>query len=141
MKEKKPSRLLTLKEVSLVYNTLYEEGIVSFPLTREAQRKLDALLSWVNNTYFERSNYPTVEEKALALLYFIIKDHPFTDGNKRTAVIVFNVFCEVNNLRINTGIELDQLAVYIEATPSEVDPKEIISDLIKIVFVEAGYIF
>jgi prophage maintenance system killer protein len=33
--------------------------------------------------------YPTLEEKAAHLLYFIIKDHPFNDGNKRTAAFAF----------------------------------------------------
>ena len=33
--------------------------------------------------------YPTVEEKAAHLLYFMVKNHPFTDGNKRSGAFAF----------------------------------------------------
>jgi prophage maintenance system killer protein len=33
--------------------------------------------------------YPSVEEKAAHLLYFIVKNHPFVDGNKRTGAYAF----------------------------------------------------
>lgn len=33
--------------------------------------------------------YPSVEEKAAHLLYFMVKDHPFTDGNKRSGAFAF----------------------------------------------------
>lgn len=33
--------------------------------------------------------YPTVEEKAANLLYFMVKDHPFVDGNKRSGALAF----------------------------------------------------
>ena len=42
--------------------------------------------------------YPTVEEKAANLLYFIIKDHPLSDGNKRSAAAIFVTFLERNKI-------------------------------------------
>ena len=36
--------------------------------------------------------YPSIEDKASHLLYFIIKDHPFSDGNKRSAAFLFVYF-------------------------------------------------
>lgn len=42
--------------------------------------------------------YPTVEEKAANLLYFIVKDHPLADGNKPSAAALFIVFLERNAL-------------------------------------------
>jgi prophage maintenance system killer protein len=33
--------------------------------------------------------YPTVEEKAAHLLYFMVKNHPYTDGNKRSGAFAF----------------------------------------------------
>jgi len=41
--------------------------------------------------------YPTIETKAAHLLYFIIKDHPFVDGNKRSASFLFVYFLDKNN--------------------------------------------
>lgn len=43
--------------------------------------------------------YPTIEEQAAHLLYFIIKDHPFTDGNKRIGAFLFIWFLEKNRHR------------------------------------------
>lgn len=48
--------------------------------------------------------YASIEEKAANLLYFIIKDHPFSDGNKRIASASFLQFLNLNNiLYTNTG--------------------------------------
>ncbi|MDO8511689.1 MAG: Fic family protein [bacterium] len=41
--------------------------------------------------------YSSLEEKAAHLLYFVIKDHPFVDGNKRTAAFLFVYFLDKNN--------------------------------------------
>ena len=43
-----------------------------------------------------RDLYPTLEEKAANLLYFIVKDHSFLDGNKRIAATVFLYFLDRN---------------------------------------------
>lgn len=42
--------------------------------------------------------YPTIEEKASNLLYFMIKNHPFVDGNKRSAAYSFIWFLQQNNI-------------------------------------------
>ena len=42
--------------------------------------------------------YPSVEEKAAHLLYFLVKNHSFVDGNKRIAASVFLRFAERNKL-------------------------------------------
>jgi len=42
--------------------------------------------------------YPSVEEKAASLLYFVVKNHSFSDGNKRIAAFLFVWFLEKNNL-------------------------------------------
>ncbi len=49
--------------------------------------------------------YPTTEEKAAKLLELIIKNHPFVDGNKRTAYVLFRLFLEENNLIIKASEE------------------------------------
>jgi prophage maintenance system killer protein len=42
--------------------------------------------------------YPTVEEKAANLLYFVVKNHSFSDGNKRIAAYLFVWFLEKNGI-------------------------------------------
>ncbi len=50
------------------------------------------------------SVYPTIEEKAAMLLYLIVKNHAFVDGNKRIAAACFLLFLEENDLlHINNG--------------------------------------
>ena len=42
--------------------------------------------------------YPSIEEKAANLLYFIVKNHSFVDGNKRIAALLFLYFLEKNKI-------------------------------------------
>ena len=51
-------------------------------------------------TFGEKELYKTPEEKASKLLELIIKNHPFIDGNKRTAYVLFRLFLEINGLKL-----------------------------------------
>ena len=57
---------------------------------------LAGIIGNINQSFGGRTLYPSVEEKAAHLLYFIIKDHPFGDGNKRIASLLFIVFLARN---------------------------------------------
>lgn len=62
--------------------------------------KDDSFKSSINTIYqtFDGMElYPSIEEKAAHLLYFIIKNHSFTDGNKRIAALIFVWFLERNS--------------------------------------------
>lgn len=48
--------------------------------------------------FMKFSGYPSAEVKAAHLLYFVIKDHPFTDGNKRIGSFLFLYFLQINGL-------------------------------------------
>ncbi|MFZ1257593.1 MAG: Fic family protein, partial [Saprospiraceae bacterium] len=50
--------------------------------------------------------YPSIEEQAAHLLYFIIKNHPFSDGNKRIGAFIFVWFLEKNKHHIKKNGEL-----------------------------------
>jgi len=50
---------------------------------------LAGILGNVFQAVFGKEVYQTVEEKSAHLLYFIIKNHPFVDGNKRTGAFAF----------------------------------------------------
>ena len=53
---------------------------------------LDGILASLEQTMFGDSLYRSREEKAAHLLYFIVKDHPFTDGNKRIGSFLFLLY-------------------------------------------------
>jgi len=52
----------------------------------------------IYQTFGGKDLYPSVEEKAVNLLYFIVKNHSFVDGNKRIAASIFLWFLEKNDL-------------------------------------------
>jgi len=71
--------------------------------------------------------YATVAEKAANLLYFVIKDHPFFDGNKRIAVFLFMMFLALNGYGLTEKGEQkisDRALVAIALMIAESDPRE-----------------
>lgn len=58
--------------------------------------EFEGILRTIYQSFAGEEMYPTVEEKAANLLYFIIKDHPFFDGNKRIAALMFMMFLTMN---------------------------------------------
>ena len=71
--------------------------------------------------------YPSVPEKAANLLYFIIKDHPFYDGNKRIGALLFILFLTINDCHLTTNGETkisDRALTAIALLIAESEPKE-----------------
>jgi len=64
---------------------------------QDSEKKLAGILKGVYQTFNGKGLYPSLEEKAAHLLYFIVKDHPFVDGNKRIASFLFVYFLDKNN--------------------------------------------
>ncbi len=65
-----------------------------------AQPRGDGLASLLGNleqTVFGEPAYPTIESKAAHLLYFVVKNHPFSDGNKRSGAFLFVDFLHRNH--------------------------------------------
>ncbi len=97
---------ITEKEI---YPLTYEETIKQIKLVKAAyansslfgQEKDDSFkssLSTIYQTYDGKDLYPSIEEKAANLLYLIVKNHSFVDGNKRIAAFIFLYFLEKNGL-------------------------------------------
>jgi prophage maintenance system killer protein len=70
---------------------------------REREEGLAALLGNLDQTAFGEPAYPTIEAKAAHLLYFVIKNHPFSDGNKRIGSFLFVDFLDRNGWLIRGG--------------------------------------
>lgn len=85
----------------------YEEGIA---LVRSMQGEFDGLfgiekdqgfksaLGTIYQTFDGKELYPSVEEKSANLLYFVVKNHAFSDGNKRIAAALFIYFLAANGI-------------------------------------------
>ena len=65
--------------------------------------KVEGILAAVYQDVFGGEVYPSLEEKAANLLYFMIKDHPFNDGCKRIAASLFLEFLNKNNVLFKNG--------------------------------------
>jgi prophage maintenance system killer protein len=59
---------------------------------------LDGILGSIEQTFDGEALYPSVEARAAHLLYFVIKDHPFSDGNKRIGSFLFLLYLDRNGL-------------------------------------------
>lgn len=88
--------------------------------------KLQGILSAVYQSVFGKDAYPTLEDKAAHLLYFLIKDHPFNDGCKRIAAGLFLYFLDKNKLlyKNNKKIISDSALVAITLMIAESRPEE-----------------
>lgn len=96
---------------------------------RENSDKFKGILGNIYQTFDRKELYPSLEEKSAHLLYFIIKDHPFVDGNKRIASFLFVYYLDKNDFlyrstgekKINNNT-LTALAILIAISdPSEKD--------------------
>lgn len=63
---------------------------------QENSEKFQGIIKGLYQTFGKKELYPSTEEKAAHLLYFVIKDHPFVDGNKRVASFLFVYFLDKN---------------------------------------------
>jgi hypothetical protein len=90
---------------------------------------LDALLGNLDQSVFGEPAYPSIEAKAAHLLYFVIKNHPFADGNKRSGAFLFVDFLNRNGRLLGTDgqpvindIGLAALALLVaESDPTQKD--------------------
>ena len=67
-----------------------------FGVEKEAG-KVQGIIAAVYQSVFGQDAYPSLEEKAANLLYFMIKDHPYADGCKRIAASLFLEFLDKND--------------------------------------------
>jgi len=96
-----------------------------FGLEKE-KGKVEGIIAAVYQSAFGEDAYPTLEEKAANLLYFMIKDHPYADGCKRIAASLFLEFLGKNNALIRNGRKVisDGALVAITLMIAESRPEE-----------------
>lgn len=114
------SAIIKLKKV------LMDKNEASDLFGNEREHGLDAVLGNLEQSFGDQELYPTLEEKAAHLLYFIIKDHPFSDGNKRIASLLFIHYLNKNNHLYKTNGEMlinDNALVALALLIAESEPK------------------
>ncbi len=115
-------RYLTLNEVLDLYQQVMEQsgGAVGI-------RDLNALESAVAQprmTFGGEELYPTVVEKASALGFSLVMNHPFVDGNKRIGHAAMETFLVLNGFEINASVD-EQERVISQLAASELDRDEL----------------
>ncbi len=87
----------------------------------------ESTLGAITQTFDGKDVYPSISEKAANLLYLIIKDHPFYDGNKRIGALLFVVFLTMNDYHLTKNGETkisDRALTALALLIAESNPKE-----------------
>ena len=96
--------------------------------------KVAGILAAVYQNVFGQEVYPTLEEKAANLLYFMIKDHPFADGCKRIAASLFLEFLNRNRILLKDGqkriSDSALVAITLMIAESKPEEKEVMTTLV-----------
>jgi prophage maintenance system killer protein/prophage antirepressor-like protein len=127
----KEKRRLDYDFIRLEINKLKENLIArkeaSELFATERDETFKGILKTIYQTFGGKELYQSLEEKAAHLLYFIIKDHPFSDGNKRVGAFLFIAFLKINNIlnRPNGEKKInDNTLVALALLIAESDPKD-----------------
>ena len=102
----------TLSSEEKIIKLHYDEAIKQIIIWRDFQKagnlfgnekdqSFKSSLETIYQTFDGEDLYPSIEEKAANLLYFVVKNHSFTDGNKRIAAGLFVYFLDLNNKLLN----------------------------------------
>ena len=121
----------SVKAIESIKKELLAKDEASNLFGQEKACELKGILGSIYQTFDRNELYPSFEEKAAHLIYFIIKDHPFNDENKRIACLLFLLLLRKNiHLTVNVPNPegLTSLAILIaESNPNQ---KELIIKLI-----------
>ena len=132
---KKRQKALDIDTCNNIIDNLRTSTKSSELFGKPRNQSFEGILHNIFQSYDDKELYPSIAEKASHLLYFIIKDHPFYDGNKRIGALLFIVFLTINGEQLTKNGEtkisdraLTALALLIaESEPSE---KSLITSLV-----------
>lgn len=122
----KSDYVMTYKEAREIIDSMkFNEMSQVFGVEKE-EGKLNGIIAQVYQNVFGKELYPSIEDKAAHLLYFLVKDHPFADGCKRIAATLFINFLYKNNhlYRNNKQIISNEALVALTILTAESDPNE-----------------
>ena len=111
------------RAIAALKKDLLAKGEATQLFGRERGHGLGGLIGAVHQSFGGQDLYPSAEEKAAHLLYFVIKDHPFTDGNKRIGSFLFILFLRLNGLLETDGFD-NRALVAIALLTAASNPKQ-----------------
>jgi len=124
------SHKMALQAISELQNSLSKSKSAAkfFGIERD-DHGLERILGAINQTYNNKLLYKSVEEQAAHLLYFVIKDHPLIDGNKRSGALLFlhylaengRLFKKSGERRFNDNALVALTLLIAVSTPSDKD--------------------
>ena len=91
------------------YQQLINQMVVDFDsqvFGKEKDQNFESSIAQIEKGFGKNDFYPTLEEKATMLLYLVVKNHSFVDGNKRIAAACFLKFLQSNEMLFNAQQEL-----------------------------------
>jgi len=113
-------RYLTVGEVLEIYNRVMERsggGVGILDLGA-----LESAVAQPRMTFNDEELYPTIVEKASALGYSIIQNHPFVDGNKRAGHAALETFLMLNEYEISANVD-EQTEIVLGVASGKIDRK------------------
>ena len=127
MNRAKKGRELTLEMCNRAILQLKRSVKGSELFGKKRNGSFDGSVAAIFQSFDGRELYATVPEKAANLLYFVIKDHPFYDGNKRIGALLFVLFLTINDYHLAANGETkisDRALTAIALLIAESEPKE-----------------
>jgi death on curing protein len=121
-------RYLTVNEVLEVYNQIMEQSGGESGL-RDAGA-LESAIAQPRMTFGGNELYPTFIEKASALGFSLIQNHPFLDGNKRTGHAAMETFLVLNDHRLNATVE-EQVDIILKVASGQMG-REVFTDWLRL---------
>ena len=124
-KGNKATYILTYEECRKVIDNM-KFGDSSSLFGNEKDDSFKGSIGTIYQSFAGEDLYPTLEEKAANLLYFVTKNHSFFDGNKRIAATIFLYFLDKNDVLFKNGEKLidDHTLVALTIMIAESNPEE-----------------
>ena len=125
--------VLTCEECRRVIKSM-RFGSESELFGKEKDGSFEGSIGNIYQSFGGRELYPSLEEKAANLLYFVVKNHSFLDGNKRIAATMFLYFLDKNNALFADGKKLIEnstlVALTIMIAESRAEEKEMMISVV-----------
>ncbi|MFH0749495.1 MAG: virulence protein RhuM/Fic/DOC family protein [Candidatus Gottesmanbacteria bacterium] len=113
-----------ITSIAMLKQALMQKGEATDLFAIEKDRgSIEGILGNVLQSFDDQDVYPSIEEKSAHLLYFVVKNHPFIDGNKRTGAFVFVWFLQEMGKLNSKRLTPDALTA-ITLLIAESDPKD-----------------
>lgn len=125
--KKRTVKTLSIPECNDIIATLKKNVKGDSLFGKPRGNAFESSLSAITQTFNNEDVYPSISEKAANLLYLIIKDHPFHDGNKRIGALLFVVFLTINDYHLTKNGETkisDRALTALALLIAESNPKE-----------------